>query len=210
MRTSTGLGAIFTIAICVILASGIYFGYRLGRTDEKAAVRVSDVRDQKILDVIVRRNPQAAVKDFQNFPAQFIAEAQALDLDYRYVMALIDIESEWHPDAVSPKCAIGLMQITPIAVAEVSKTAHLPEGFTPPVRGKKQCYESLGSLAEPVWNIRIGMRYLRAQIDSYGFGPEHLRAYNRGPSLAKAHWPGDRYAENVALKFVALAGGLPQ
>ena len=199
----------FGIALLIagVVASASLASYQIGQI---ATARVADsveARNQKILDVIVRRNPQASVRDFQHFPALLVRESNALGLDFRYVMALIDAESEWKPDAVSPKCAIGLMQVMPGTADDVyARSKDLPGGFSGPVKAKARCYDNLNSLGDPLWNVRIGMRYLRMQIDEYGFGPEHLRAYNRGPGKALAHWPNDRYPETVALKFVALAG----
>jgi len=202
-RNSIVLGAI----VAAVLFAALAGGYKVGTNATAQNFRAMDARDQKILDVIVKRNPQASVLDFQNFPARFVSEADALGLDFRYVMALIDAESEWNPGAVSPKCAVGLMQVMP-GTARGLPGANT-ETYMPPVKDMtgKRCYQSLGTLGEPLANVRIGMAYLKQQIDEYGFGPEHLRAYNRGPSLARKHWPADRYAETVALKYVALAQG---
>lgn len=198
------------VVLILIGSSGLGFGtYRLGQLESAKVAAAASERDKKIMDVIVKRNPQASVREFADFPSQFVREADAAGLDFRYVMALIDAESEWHPEAVSPKCAVGLMQVMPMTAKSVESGE-----FVPPVKDRagKRCYESLGTLGEPLPNVRIGMRYLRAQIDAYGLGPEHLRAYNRGPGKATAHWPADRYAEDIALKFLALAAtaGLPR
>jgi len=201
---------ISVVLIAIGLSAVVGYGaFRLGQQRAATVADSVEARNQKILDVIVRRNPQASVRDFQNFPAQFVREAESLNLDFRYVMALIDAESEWNPNAVSPKCAVGLTQVMPKTALDVVTRYKLDADapYVVPVGAKSKCYESIGSLGDPMWNVRIGMRYLRMQIDEYGFGPEHLRAYNRGPALARAHWPGDRYAETVALKYVALAQG---
>jgi len=100
--------------------------------------------------------------------------------------------------------AIGLMQVMPETAALVVKKMGW-DGYEPPSPNRASTrYVSLGSLGDPEWNLRIGVRFLKWQIEEYGLGPEHLRAYNRGGSLARVHWPNDRYAEDIGLKLVAL------
>lgn len=187
--------------------AGIIYGERIGRTEARAAVAVESraisERDAKILAVIVKRNPNATIREFAGFPALLVEESQKRGLDYRYVMAIIEKESEWNPRAVSPVGAIGLMQVMPATALLVVKNTGM-EGFEP-ARGKE-----LGSLADPAWNVRIGLAHLKGLIDSYGLGPEHLRAYNRGDVAARAHWPADRYAEDIALKYVRLSAVVPR
>jgi soluble lytic murein transglycosylase-like protein len=191
------------------LAVGLFGGYKLGfeHASQVAYIdtRGQQDRDAKIMAVIVRKNPAATIKDFSEFPKFLVDEAAGHGLDYRYVMALIDKESEWNPKAVSPVGAIGLMQIMPSTAVIVVKNAHLT-GYVAP-NGK-----DLGSLGDPQWNIRIGTIHLKGLMDQYGLGDPAttLRAYNRGDVTARQHRPGDRYAEDIALKFVALAMEVPR
>ena len=209
LRTAGPLAAFAVLMMLLGVVSAGVLGYRTGqRAGEASGLSVSRSASQvegKILAVIVRRNPGATVREFLRFPNQLMTEADRLDLDFRYVMAVVEKESEWRPQAVSYAGAIGLMQLTPETAALVVKKAQI-EGYEPPVPNRASPrYSSLGSLGEPSFNIRIGMQYLRWKIDEMGLGPEHLRAYNRGASKAKVYWPGDAYAESIALKFVALA-----
>lgn len=191
------------------LAFGLFGGYKLGY-EHASQVAIIDTkgqqdRDTKIMAVIVRKNPAATIKDFSGFPQFLVDEAAGHALDYRYVMALIDKESEWNPKAVSPVGAIGLMQIMPATGALVVKNNHLT-GYVAP-SGK-----DLGSLGDPQWNIRIGTIHLKGLMDQYGLGDPALplRAYNRGEVTARQYRPTDRYAEDIALKFVALSMEVPR
>lgn len=68
-----------------------------------------------------------------------VTHSLAEGLDWRLVAAVIDAESSFDPDAESPKGAIGLMQVRPIAAAQVGEVwFHAPED-----------------------NIRTGVKYLR-------------------------------------------------
>jgi hypothetical protein len=51
----------------------------------------------------------------------------------------------------------------------------------------------------------VGTTYLRWQIDRYGINATALRAYNRHPDRALEHRPQDRYAEEVSMRYLALA-----
>jgi soluble lytic murein transglycosylase-like protein len=196
---------VVTIALMFVLSSlGIFVGtwqYSSQHYAGQAAAAHSalSARDQKILAVIVKKNPQASIRDFADFPAKLVAEAERHGMDPRFLMAVIEHESEWNPRAVSPAGAIGLMQVMPATARLVVDKAKL-EGYEPPSKG------SLGSLGDPGWSVRIGTQYLRWKMDEYGFGPDHLRAYNAGVRPERA---APRYAEDIALKFVRLSMQVP-
>lgn len=170
-----------------------------------SATKATGDRDERIMQVIVKRNPNATIREFSGFPQFLVEESQRRGLDYRYVMAIIDKESEWNPRAVSPVGAVGLMQIMPATGALVAKNAGLT--FEAP-RGKDQ----LGALGDPRQNLVIGLAHLKGLMDQYGPADPAttLRAYNRGEVTAREHRPSDRYAEDVALRFVALSMQVPR
>ncbi len=89
-------------------------------------------------------------------------------IDYELLKALIVAESGFDPAAVSPKGAIGLMQVMP-ATAErwgVRGDARTPIGR---------------KLADPQVNVRTGSRYLRHLMDLFpGQLDLALAAYNAG------------------------------
>ena len=93
--------------------------------------------------------------------------ASSHGLDWRLVAALIQEESGFRPEAVSPKGAVGLMQVRAIAAEDVGET-----DFTAPHD-----------------NIRTGVRYLKrldALFAPAGGGRDRLAlvlaAYNMGPA----------------------------
>ncbi len=178
-------------------------GQRAGETKAQVVAQSRSERDQKILRVIVKRNPSATVREFLRLPEYLVGEAERLNLDFRYVMAIIDRESEWKPSAVSPKGAIGLMQIMPDTARLVVDKLKLA-GFEGPTAARGGGYVSLGSLGEPEFSLRIGMQFLRWQLDDFGLGPTALRAYNRGPARALERWPNDTYSAEVAQRLLVL------
>ncbi|MDP3938164.1 MAG: transglycosylase SLT domain-containing protein [Deltaproteobacteria bacterium] len=207
LRTAGPLAAFAVLVMLLGVFSAGALGYRTGqRAGEATGLSVSQSASQveaKILAVIVRRNPGATVREFLRFPNQLMTEAERLNLDFRYVMAIVDRESNWHPQAVSPKGAIGLMQIMPDTARLVVDKLKLT-GFDAPVPARGGGYVSLGSLGEPEFNLRVGMQFLRWQLDDFGLGPVALRAYNRGPAKATERWPGDTYSADVAQRLLVL------
>ena len=94
--------------------------------------------------------------------------AQAQDLDYELLKALIATESGFDAGAVSPKGAVGLMQLMPATAQRYGVTG---DRRTPIAR----------KLADPRTNIRAGTRYLRTLMNLFSGNLELvLAAYNAG------------------------------
>jgi soluble lytic murein transglycosylase len=93
--------------------------------------------------------------------------ASANALDPYMVASLIRQESEFNPNAVSNKNALGLMQLLPKVgkgVAKQQKLKHFsaPQLFTPNI------------------NLQLGTKYFRSMVDEFGGFEYALAAYNAG------------------------------
>lgn len=94
--------------------------------------------------------------------------SQANNLDYELLKAVIAAESGFDAQAVSPKGAIGLMQVIPATAERFGVTGDARN----PVERK---------LADPRTNIRTGTRYLRHLLNLFeGQLDLALAAYNAG------------------------------
>jgi Transglycosylase SLT domain len=125
----------------------------------------------------------------RNSYSEYIAEAaQRFALPSAWLHAVMCAESGGNPLAVSPKGAIGLMQIMPATWAEL-RVRH-----------------QLGRNAyNPRDNIIAGAAYIRELSDRYG-SPGWIAAYNAGPGRYEASLRGRRlpaetraYVAKVAL-----------
>ncbi|HEY9396756.1 MAG TPA: lytic transglycosylase domain-containing protein [Burkholderiales bacterium] len=114
------------------------------------------------------------------YHAHVLAAAKANDLDPALIHAVITAESNYSPMAVSPKGAIGLMQVMPTTGARFGVTAK--------------------ALRQPDTNIRIGTQYLAWLLDRFDGDVElALAGYNAGENAVLRH--GQRippYAETRA------------
>ena len=92
--------------------------------------------------------------------------ASVFNLDDSLVRAVIKVESDYNPNALSSKGAQGLMQLIP----ETARDMKVTDPFNPED------------------NIRGGSRYLRLMLDQFdGSLDLALAAYNAGPSAVRRH-----------------------
>ncbi len=102
--------------------------------------------------------------------AAFIAEAsRRFAIPERWIRAVMQLESSTNERAVSPKGALGLMQVMPKTWVELSVRYGL--GIDP---------------FDPRDNILVGTAYLRELHDRFG-SPGFLAAYNAGPERFEQH-----------------------
>jgi len=103
------------------------------------------------------------------------AAADKYGLPRRLVRSVISTESDFQPQAVSPKGAIGLMQLMP-------STA-----------------EALGvDPRDPAQNVDAGTRYLRDLLEKYDGGLWHaLAAFNAGPGAVDKYQGVPPYRETI-------------
>jgi soluble lytic murein transglycosylase-like protein len=118
--------------------------------------------------------------------AAFISEAsKRFDVPAHWIRAMMRVESAHDVRALSPKGAIGLMQIMPATYAELRARYGL--GADP---------------YDPHDNILAGAAYIREMHDRYG-SPGFLAAYNAGPARYDNHLATGRELPAETREYVA-------
>jgi soluble lytic murein transglycosylase-like protein len=103
------------------------------------------------------------------------AAADKYGLPRQLVRSLIANESDFEPRAVSPKGAIGLMQLMPATAEALGADPH-----------------------DPAQNVDAGTRYLRDLLEKYDGGLWHaLAAYNAGPGAVDKYQGVPPYRETI-------------
>jgi soluble lytic murein transglycosylase-like protein len=95
--------------------------------------------------------------------------ARRVGVDVALVKSIVKAESAFNPDAVSPKGALGLMQVMPGTAQEMGLDA-----------------------SQPAQNLEAGTRYLKWLLSRYSKSknglPKAIAAYNAGPgAVDKSH-----------------------
>ena len=115
------------------------------------------------------------IRTFARYQALIERNARARGIDAALVKAVIAVESAFEPAAVSPKGALGLMQVMPDTGARYGVAAD-----------RKRTLEQ--KLLDPDVNLRIGTLYLRDLLTLYANDLAlALAAYNAGEQ-AVAHY----------------------
>ncbi|AKU89935.1 transglycosylase SLT domain-containing protein [Vulgatibacter incomptus] len=96
-----------------------------------------------------------------------VEESRQTGLDPLLILAVIAVESDFVPDAVSAAQAKGLLQIRDVAAREIVKHEELPE---------KSALEP-----EEVVQLRLGIRYLALMTRRFSSLDRALAAWNAGP-----------------------------
>lgn len=106
-----------------------------------------------------------------DYPTPDLQPRSGFTIDRALVYAIVRQESGFNPQAVSPKGAIGLMQLMPDAAARAAGDDKLKADMSP--------------MFDPAMNLRVGQDYLTWLMER-GVGSDILRAvaaYNGGPGL---------------------------
>lgn len=112
--------------------------------------------------------------------------SSAYEIDYPLVLAIIERESQFEADTISPTNDYGLMQVNRINHAQLSKEL------------------GVNDFLDPYSNVKAGMFMLRKLFEKYEAVDTVLMAYNMGESGAKRLWAKgifeSKYSNSVCAK----------
>jgi soluble lytic murein transglycosylase-like protein len=136
-------------------------------SDQAPRAKVGGVRTFKVphsSDVLTTKPTSSAYSE--NYDALIARYSEQRGLRPDLVRAVVQVESGYNARAVSPKGALGLMQLMPGTAAQLG----------------------VGSPFDPEDNIRGGTTYLRQLLDRFNGNEElALAAYNAGPTAVEGY-----------------------
>lgn len=122
------------------------------------------------LALLTKRNAAPAVASTAPLEGMIASVAQKYGHDVRLLKAIIHVESRFNANAVSPKGAIGLMQVMPATGLRMG------------------VQEPTVALFDPQTNLLAGARYLRLLMNMFEGQPElAIAAYNAGEGAVLRH-----------------------
>ena len=118
---------------------------------------------------ILKLSESITPTDARKLAKLIIDECDNYELDPFLILAVIQTESNFTPKAVSPKGAIGLMQVMP------NTGEYVAEDLGISYNGRKSLYD-------PLINVKLGIHYLSFLEEKFDTVEHALAAYNYGPS----------------------------
>jgi len=127
-----------------------------------------DPEVERIARYLEQRAPGSLEPSLRRQVAVAVTEESRLaSLDPLLILAVMEVESDFIPDAVSNAKAKGLMQLRDVTVREIIKHEELPA---------KAALE-----APEVVDVRLGIRYLARMLRKFPDQARALAAWNAGP-----------------------------
>jgi len=185
----------FSVLSCLVIISLIY---SIFPGSEAMCEEIKS--DESAIHQVVQHLKDKQVKlghdDLRVVAKTIWKESQYHNVDYRLVLALIEVESNYRHDVISPDGSKGLMQLKPSTARAIAQEAGMS-------------YKGSSDLFNPKKNIQIGVYFLSKLIDDFKSIRKALYAYNVGPNRAKKKIaqlqsnkdPHSRFTRRVMLAF---------
>jgi soluble lytic murein transglycosylase len=121
--------------------------------------------------------PEERIRDLSLY---IVLKSREYQISPLLVLSLIHVESSFRPAAVSPKGAVGLMQLMPSTARAIAPGLGLD-------------LSAPNALADPKVNIELGLHYIQHLKSRFRSEEHMLTAYNIGPAaLQKKLRNGDQ------------------
>ncbi|OPY77417.1 MAG: Membrane-bound lytic murein transglycosylase C precursor [Syntrophorhabdus sp. PtaU1.Bin058] len=190
------------VAVSVFLVLSLVIALPVTKAAEEDNDR-KELITTKIFEYLKDKKVNASEEKLRTIASSVYEESQRYDIDYRLVLAVMKVESNFRHNALSRKGARGLLQVKPSLARYISKTSDIP------VKNSKCLYE-------PEKNIKIGVNYLSRLIERFENVYTALHAYNAGPRKVKRNTsddedeiPNNRFTRKVMKEYQQIADILP-
>ena len=166
LRKLRFLSFILMVILCISIPFAVFH----------RALQMKSLPSEKITDKI-SEHLKKENSDLDDLSAERISqlvyeESKRYRIDYRLVLALMKVESNFQYDAVSENGAMGLLQVKPAFAKYIAQDLGI-------------AWKGSKTLHEPDANIKIGVHFLSSLIDDFKSTNMALKAYNIGPTKLK-------------------------
>ena len=188
---------VIALILIVSVVSVTYTIVSASNTESKGKSIITGEIVQYLKDKKVRANDDK----LRTIADSVYEEAKDYEIDYRLVLAVMKVESNFKSNAISKKGARGLLQIKPSLARYVSKETGV-------------AIKSPKCLDEPEKNIRIGVSHLSWLMEKFENLDTALHAYNVGlgkvkPSSSEEDRPDTRFTRKVLTEYHLIKEVLP-
>jgi soluble lytic murein transglycosylase len=144
---------------------------------------------KKIAEYMEKEDTAISEEGLKDVARMIYKASEQYNLDYRLILAIMKIESNFKHNAVSSKGARGLLQVKPSHAKYIARDIGIVWD------GKK-------TLDEPDKNIKIGVHYFSELLGDFDNINMALHAYNMGPTRLKEIMPEKGKQEKGFSKLV--------
>lgn len=189
--------AFFALFLCLIFVLSAFTLVSASGDSDKSQTAIKE----KIFWYLKDRKVSSSDDKLKKIASSVYEEARDYEIDYRLVLAVMKVESNFKSNAISKKGARGLLQIKPSLAKHVSKETGVA------IKGPK-------CLDEPEKNIRIGVSHLSWLIEKFENLNTALHAYNVGLGKIKSaashdDGPDTRFTRKVLTEYHMMKAVLP-
>ncbi len=162
--TSLGAGALLFVCL--------YSEYNYGNFPVQRFNIKENRIEKKIFEFLVNEGVDIPPERLLPISRMVYRTSKSHNLDYRLMLAVMKVESNYRQNAVSSKGARGLLQIKPSVAKYIAKDAGIQWGGN-------------NTLDEPEKNIKIGIYFFSMLLRDFESLNLALHAYNMGPTKFK-------------------------
>jgi soluble lytic murein transglycosylase len=166
-RNRTALLALLT-ALCLSSGGAPLAGF-VSAEQGMALADAPRSAEVQAIELVLRERSSLLPLERSLVAATIAREAARAGFSPDFVLAVIRVESGGDPFAISPKGALGLMQLQPRTAQGVAREIGV-------------LWNGEATLFDPVANVRLGIAYLERLRERYGSLSIALAAYNWGPT----------------------------
>jgi len=186
---------ILLILIIVITFSAYTIAFASGSENKQKKAITNE-----IIQYLKSKKIRSSDEKLKKIATSVYEEAKEYEIDYRLVLAVMKVESNFKSDAISKKGARGLLQVKPSLAKHVSKETGVS-------------IKSPKCLEEPEKNIRIGVSHLSWLMDKFENLNTALHAYNAGLGKVKPSTSNDgpdtSFTRKVLTEYYLIKTTLP-